>query len=82
MAIGKDVMKREIIEEHKNQGYRLRDNRLHMQQMADSKLDHKGKDIATNSGDLETHTTRNPRSLVSREMTEGKKIIWHKVCHD
>ncbi len=82
MAIGKYVMKREIIEQHENQGYRLCDNRLYMQQMADSKLDHKCKDYATNTGNLETHTTRNPRSLVSREMAEGKKIIWHKVCHD
>ena len=60
MAIGENVVKREIIEQHENQGYCLPNNRLHMQRMADRKLDYKCKDVATNRGNLETHTTRNP----------------------
>jgi hypothetical protein len=60
VAIGKEVMEREIIEQHDHHGYRLRNKRPRMQQVAESKLDHKDEDAATKSGNGETHTTREP----------------------
>src|SRR6266700_1370274 len=82
LPIGKQMVKREIIEQNNNQRYGLGNYRQDMSDRAKTKLDEEGEKTPPNRCDMEPRAAGRLRTVMPIEMLKGKMIVRHKIGHD